>query len=575
MAAKAPDGRWTSGEDSWVVDFPVLWVAVDWEERHGVISDPVRGVHRDEYGDPLPFVEYPQQLWVTVNWYRIRPTAKLGDLNTAFHYRRVQYVGPQKCGKGPWLAKKTKGQAAGPVLFDGWAQGGEVYACEDHGCDCGWEYVYQRGEPMGRPWAKPLMQLMATAEDQVSNVYDPLKAMLKYGYDAPLFTVGEDFTRLPNDGKIESVTASALSRLGNPIIFAGQDETGLYTDANKLRKVAETQRRGAAAMGGRSIETTNPWDPSEDSVAQRTWETKRPDVFRFWLNPELEVSLRHADGKPFSFWIKRERRKILTFVYQGIGHANVEAIEAEALEIGEKDPGQAERFYGNTAKAGLGSWIAKEVWDTRAKPRVVPPGTPVVVGFDGSDVDDWTGFRCETKDGYQFTPAFPDGRPMIWNPADFPNHQVPRLEVSAGLDHIMATYKVARVYGDPPYWTTEMDAWAAKHGDTVVLRWYTQRDKPMHAAAERLLTDVTKKDSPETPAFTHDGCETTSSHVGNARKSPRASGRYVLSKPGDGRKIDMAVVSILAHEAAGDVTADGWPDPDTAAGISHVMYGFN
>ena len=82
----------------------------------------------------------------------------------------------------------------------------------------------------------------------------------------------------------------------------------------------------------------------------------------------------------------------------------------------------------------------------------------------------------------------------------------------------------------------------------------------MHAAAERLVTDVAKRDS----GFTHDACEWTAQHVANARKSPRGtptSGiKYVLSKPGDGRKIDMAIPSILAHEAHGDMTAAGWPD---------------
>jgi len=560
----APDGRWTGGANTWVVDFPVLWVAVDWEERHGVISDPVRGIHRDEYGDPEPFVEYPQQLWVTVNWYRIRPTAKLGDLATAFHYRRVQYVGPQKCGKGPWLAKKTKGQASGPVLFAGWAQGGEVYACEDHGCPCGWEYIYKPGEPMGHPWAKPLMQLMATSEDQVDNVYGPLKAMLKHGHDADLYTVGEEFARLPNDGRIESVTSSAMSRLGNPIIFCGQDETGLYTDTNKLRKPAEIMRRGAAAMGGRSIETTNPWDPGEDSVAQRTWESRRPDVFRFWLNPEVEVSLRRADGKPFSFWVKRERRKILAHVYQGISHVenNIEGIEAEALEIGEKDPGQVVRFYGNKAESGHGVWMNPDRWNNRAKPRTggVEDKTQITLGFDGSDVDDWTGFRCETRDGYQFTPTFPDGRPMIWNPADYPNHQVPRGEVDAGMAHVQATFVVVRGYLDPPYWESECDSWAEKYGEDHMIRWYTKRATQMHSAAERLYVDLGKADS----TLWHDGCETTKKHIEATHKSPRPSadqpGRYILRKPGDGRKIDMAIPSILAHEAWGDVTAAGWPE---------------
>ncbi|HKY58296.1 MAG TPA: hypothetical protein VJL80_09685, partial [Aeromicrobium sp.] len=72
--------------------------------------------------------------------------------------------------------------------------------------------------------------------------------------------------------------------------------------------------------------------------------------------------------------------------------------------------------------------------------------------------------------------------------------------------------------------------------------------------------DLGKSDS----TFWHDGCEITQKHVEAAHKTPRPSadqpGRYILRKPGDGRKIDMAIPSILAHEAWGDVTATGWPD---------------
>jgi phage terminase large subunit-like protein len=75
----------------------------------------------------------------------------------------------------------------------------------------------------------------------------------------------------------------------------------------------------------------------------------------------------------------------------------------------------------------------------------------------------------------------------------------------------------------------------------------------MHAAAERLVTDVTKAGT----EFRHDGCPTTSAHVGNARRAARPSDRYVLRKASVSQKIDLAVVSILAHEAAGDAVAAG------------------
>lgn len=540
-----------STADDYVVDFPTLWVVPDWIEWHAVVPD------RDAKG--APFVMYPWQLWCTVNHYRVKPTAKVGDLSTAFHYRRSQIIAPQKTGKGPWSAAIICAEALGPVLFDGWAVAGDVFRCADHGCDCGWEYPYRAGEPKGRPWATPLIQLTATSAQQTDNVFRPLQAMGRYGPLAGRMTVGEEFARVGNnDGKIETVTASALSRLGNPIIFALHDESQLYTETNKLIKVAETQRRGAAGMGGRSMETTNPWDPSEKSTAQRTWESKRKDIFKFWRQAPADLS----------YGNKRERRKIHEHVYAGSlktdivgkhpetgevlrGHVDLDGIEAEAAELMELDPGQAERFYGNRVVAGLGSWCSVERWNAREVevPREVPDKTQIVLGFDGSDVDDWTGIRAETQDGYQFTPVTAGGE-TIWDPADF-GGQVPRLEVAAAIDELFSRYDVVRMYCDPPYWETEIDTWAAKYGEKRVIRWATFRPSQMHAAAERLLTDVAKKDS----GFAHDGCPTTAEHIGNARKAQRPNGRYVLAKPGDGRKIDLSVSSIICHEAAGDVTA--------------------
>ncbi len=531
------------------VDFPSLFVLAAWIERHCIVPDGFR--------KGRPFKLYDWQLWVTLNHWRVRPDAAqvpeflaedpdaIPIRSKAFANRRSQVMAPQKTGKGPLSAAWVCAEAVGPALFYDWAVEGDTYECEDHGCSCGWVYHYRPGEPMGHAWPTPLIQLLATSEDQVDNVYRPLQAMAKNDRLSDRMLVREGFVRLPNDGRIDVVTSSAMSRLGNPITFCVQDESQLYTASNKLVKVAETMRRGAAAMGGRSIETTNCYDPSEQSVAQRTRESKSPDIFKFYEPPPADLK----------YTVKVDRARIHRLNYAGSPHADLHGIEAEAAELLEKDPGQAERFYGNRIVAGLGSWLPRDAWDARAVVADVPAGTQVVIGFDGSDVDDWTGFRCETRDGHQFTPAFPDGRPMIWDPADF-GGQVPRLEVAAALDHLMSHFAVARGYFDPPYWATEIDAWADLYGDTVVVRWPTFRDKPMHSAAERLLIDVNKKDS----GFTHDGCEDTAQHVSNARKAPRLNGRYVLTKPGDGRKIDMAVVSILTHEAHGDMTAAGWPE---------------
>ncbi len=111
------------------------------------------------------------------------------------------------------------------------------------------------------------------------------------------------------------------------------------------------------------------------------------------------------------------------------------------------------------------------------------------------------------------------------------------------IDEVFTRYNVLRLYADPPYWESEIDAAAEKYGEKRVLRWYTYRTVQMHAAAERLLTDVTKSDS----TFRHDGCGTTSVHMRNARKSARSGGRYVLAKASPTQKIDAVIPSILAQ----------------------------
>lgn len=131
----------------------------------------------------------------------------------------------------------------------------------------------------------------------------------------------------------------------------------------------------------------------------------------------------------------------------------------------------------------------------------------------------------------------------------------------------MHRYDVVRLYADPPYWDTEVDEWVDLYGEERVIRWYTRRMVQMHAAAERLKTDVVKRNTGEgsrAASFTHDGCELTQSHIENTRQAERPSGLYVLRKASPVQKIDIAVSSVLAHEALGDVIAAGLAEQEVS-----------
>ncbi|WP_258933213.1 hypothetical protein [Nesterenkonia pannonica] len=153
-----------------MVDFPTLGDLLDaWYEAHCTIPNTL--------GQRIPFHQSDWQFWCTANHYRVRESAKWDPaappLAQAFVYRRSLVVAPQKTGKGPWTAAITAGEAVGPSMFCGWAKAGDTYRCADNGCGCGWEFEYEAGEPMGRRRPGPLIQLLASSEEQVKQRVRP------------------------------------------------------------------------------------------------------------------------------------------------------------------------------------------------------------------------------------------------------------------------------------------------------------------------------------------------------------------------------------------------------------------
>src|SRR5690606_14507927 len=151
------------------------------------------------------------------------------------------------------------------------------------------------------------------------------------------------------------------------------------------------------------------------------YQSRSPDIFRFYRKPPADLSYRN----------KRERARIHRYVYEGSPWVDLDAIEAEAAELLETDPEQAERFFGNKLVQGLGAYMPEKLWEASEAKRPEPErGTRVALGFDGSRSGDWTALRAETVDGYRFTPTYgPDRRPTFWNPDEWEG-RIPRGEVN-------------------------------------------------------------------------------------------------------------------------------------------------
>lgn len=189
-----------------------------------------------------------------------------------------------------------------------------------------------------------------------------------------------------------------------------------------------------------------------------------------------------------------------------------------------------------------------------------PVGTSVAGGFDGSDVSDFTCIKLETREGLIFTPRYgPDKRPTIWNPAEW-GGRIPRDEVEVAWHEICRRYRVVRAYCDPGFkdessWASEIESWDQKYGPKVFVPWVmagSSRVNAVFAAMRRFEADL------DQGLISHDGCPVTTTHMGHARKIAQTNDRYGIGKPSKDQKIDAAVTSLLAHEAACDARAAGW-----------------
>jgi hypothetical protein len=524
-----------------------------WIETHCVVPDGFRA------GEP--FRLYDDQLLYLAAFYLVRGDVDFDPVNPilapAFRYRRGMYVGPQKVGKSPFSAAHICLEGAGPSVFAGWAIAGDVYRCVDHGCGCGAEYAYEPGEPMGIHRPTPNIQIIAVSEDQTDNVYRALRRMIEKG---PLRFVmsktGEDFIRLPDDGLVEPVTSSALSRVGNPVTFVIETEVGLYTKRNKMRDVSDALHRNLAGMSARASLETNAWDPAQASTAQIEAELvekgKVDDVY---------VQFRHPP-KNLSFTNKVERRRILRHVYpadtlrEAGGHVDLDSIDAEAAGMVETDAAQAARFFGNILVKGSGAAFDIDAWRSRrvTRPHEVPKGALVVLGFDGSRRRDHTSLiGTEVASGYQW----PLG---IWRASDY-RGGIPGDIVDAVVEQAFDDFDVWRLYADPPYWEDTIAGWIGRFGKERVHEWWTNRIKTMAYALRSFAEAITTGALSHCPEE-HALCPLFTEHVGNAIRREtgfRDDGGdlWGVEKPSETEKIDSVPAAVLSWEARNDAMAAG------------------
>jgi hypothetical protein len=506
-------------------EFPTLGFAVgEWVEANCAIPDG------DLAGEPYLLTG---EMWrFVLRHYRVDPFARR-DARTRrwalpfVYYRGSQLVRPQKWGKGPFAAAVVCAEAApdGPALFDGWDAD---------------------GQPVGRPWSTPLIQVTAASEDQADNVWGALLPMIDRGaLAADITDTGLTRINLPSGGKIEPVTSSALSRLGQRVTLVVQDQTESWLPTNGLRRLADTQRRGLAGMDGRWLSTANAWDPSEESVAKYTAEHEHDGVFHDDVDPGAG-SVRN----------KADRRRMLRRVYGDSWWVNIDRVDAEVEALAQRDPAQAERWFLNRKTAGSGKAFDVGRWrELAVGGRDIDAESRVVVAVDGARFRDALAIRAtEVTSGYQWTVG-------IWERPERagPDYEHPFDEVDGAMVETMERFRVWRVYVDPQWIDHLLDRWQGRWGDKRVMPWHTNRPRQM-AFAVRAFEDALANGD-----LSHDGDPVCDRHISNAVRQEvnvrddDGKKMHIIAKdrPDSQNRIDGAAASVLSWEARGDCIAAG------------------
>jgi phage terminase large subunit-like protein len=190
----------------------------------------------------------------------------------------------------------------------------------------------------------------------------------------------------------------------------------------------------------------------------------------------------------------------------------------------------------------LGQWVSAQAawmpygsWDACAVHALKSEGM-VVLGFDGSFSGDSTALVAATIEPHPYLTVI-----AVWekSPLAPATWRVDRAAVKQAIRDACRTYQVREIVADPHLWVSELQELAAE-GLPVIE--YPQTPSRMIPAAQRFYEATT------TGVMRHDGDATLARHVGNTTVRP--NGHLAKEHKDSGRKIDLAIASVMAYDRA-------------------------
>ncbi len=448
--------------------------------------------------DPTqPFRLVPWQVELVNRWYAIDDAGR-------FVYRRGQARAPKGSGKSPLEAAIAIAELRGSVLFAGWDA---------------------KGNPWGRPWDVPTVQVLATAEGQAkSNVYTMIERFLTLNDGAAAEALNLDVGKMRvyvkgvPGAELRPVTSAADAREGQRLTFAAIDESQLLVPSSGGVELARTLMRNSAKVGGRTLEFANAYLAGAGSVAERTEAAAKAGekgILLYAISPSRVPEPTESD---------EDLLALLDEVYAGCTWIDTRRLLEEIRDPGV--PWTDSVFYFNVPGAEVGMLVDVDRWgELEADPDHRDGRRPIALGFVGQS--GYAALVAATEYGHlDVIESFRD-----------PD----RTAVKNTVKMLCADFDVRGFYADPRGWSGEVEQWQEQLGDRC-LAFPTSSPRRMAPAIDRFRAAVA------TGELSHDGDPELFAHVGAARVRETRIG-YNLESASEGRPITLASAAVLSFEA--------------------------
>jgi phage terminase large subunit-like protein len=288
-------------------------------------------------------------------------------------------------GKSEFAAMLVCAEALGPVRFGGW---------DDDGA------------PLGRTVQAPYIPVVATEEQQAGNVYQAVEFMLQQGAisNLPGLDVGLTRTFLPDGGKIQPITAKAVSKEGGRESFAAFDEPHLYI-LPELHRLHDTIRRNLAKRKIAepwSLEVSTMYAPGEDSVSEQSHAYAQAIAAGKITDSGFLFDHRSGSSE-FEFADDEQLRAALVEAYgEAAAWIDLERLLAEARDPMTNESDFMRYFVNVPTKREAGMFVKSSVWNALAEEGLeIPEDALVCLGLDGSRTFDTTvvAWASQREDG--------------------------------------------------------------------------------------------------------------------------------------------------------------------------------